>query len=61
MTTVGDTNTAISAITTVISDLTVQAGTPANLASASNLRAAQTSANIALLYIRDCSPLVVGF
>lgn len=61
MTTAADVLTAISAITQVIADLIPQATSAANSASAQKLQGAITAANISLLYIKDCTPLTVGF
>lgn len=61
MTTAADANTAWSAITTVIADITPQATSAANAASASKLQGAQTAARFALTYVQDIQTLVVGF
>lgn len=61
MTTAADTNTALSAITTVIADLIPQTTSAANSASAQKLQAATTAANVCLQYINDVKTLVVGF
>lgn len=61
MTTNGDTNTAWSAITAVIADLTPQATSAANAASAAKLQGAITAARFALTYIQDVQTLTTGF
>ncbi|MBA3841015.1 MAG: hypothetical protein H0X39_00065 [Actinobacteria bacterium] len=61
MTTAGDTNTALSAITTVIADLTPQATNSSNAAKSNQLQGAITAANWALTYIKDVQTLVVGY
>lgn len=62
MTTAGDVNTAISAVTTCIADLVPQQTASANTASASKLQAATNAlTNTVLPYLNDVKTLVVGF
>lgn len=62
MTTAGDVNTAISAVTTCMADIVPQAVSAANAASAAKLQAAQNAlTNTVLPYLNDVKTLVVGF